>query len=220
MGCDIHVYVEKKTNGKWDRVLKKFDLGRNYKLFSIFANVRNGYGFAGSDTGDALEYIAEPKGLPKDLTKEVEKEYLELGSDAHTPSWLTLKEILDFDWTKKAVIRGVVKAFHIYSWTEYHKNKGIPPDEWCSAVFGGSSRVVEEKEMRDLLEKINPPLRSVRYNEVEKIIEEHLPSTYAKVSWEQTYSSCCDNFWVKAIPQLLKNADDYNDIRLVFWFDN
>ena len=38
---------------------------RNYKLFSFLADVRNGYGFAGVDTGNRIEPIADPRGNPE-----------------------------------------------------------------------------------------------------------------------------------------------------------
>lgn len=58
MGCDIHLMVEvkdRKTN-QWteydvaDGAIKF--IGRNYNLFGILANVRNGFGFAQIDTGE------------------------------------------------------------------------------------------------------------------------------------------------------------------------
>lgn len=49
--------------------------GRNYNLFAILADVHNGYGFAGCDTGDPFVPIAPPRGLPDDVTQEVLKEY-------------------------------------------------------------------------------------------------------------------------------------------------
>lgn len=93
MGCDIHIIAETKKNGKWninkeevfinpyykedgeyDWQKTKFqadpDGGRRYDWFSILADVRNGYGFAGISTGDGFDVIAQPKGLPDDLSAE------------------------------------------------------------------------------------------------------------------------------------------------------
>ena len=104
MGTDIHFYVERR-NGKgwvscdtWED--DEYEPGRktvpfhqhfydtrNYDLFAILANVRNGRGFAGTDTGDGFVPLCEPRGLPDDMSAELVKEAE--GCD-HTPSWVTL----------------------------------------------------------------------------------------------------------------------------------
>src|SRR4030095_14523751 len=119
MECDIHLCVEVKKNGEWRRSLPPKPLDeslakqaksgdayyvrcaavtwyddRNYNTFAMLANVRNGYGFAGCDTGDGFQPISKPRGLPKDLSAEV----LAISKDAgdehdiwlgdHSHSWL------------------------------------------------------------------------------------------------------------------------------------
>lgn len=120
MGCDIHVCLEvkrypyedkKRENGFWvnadkwtvdedhikypeeypnrfhidydDRIYK----GRNYCLFSVLANVRNYWN---------IEPISKPKGLPVDVSLETKQESDNYGTDGHSHSYLTLKEILDY----------------------------------------------------------------------------------------------------------------------------
>ena len=98
MGCDIHVFLEKKTDEKydcWDQVqLYKVDnyshnleiadaySGRNYELFSVLAGVRGWY-----------EPMIEPRGYPNNLSRPVEKEKEWYGIDAHTPTWYDLFEL-------------------------------------------------------------------------------------------------------------------------------
>lgn len=73
MGCDIHLYVERKNpvsgqwefvpaeghapQDEWDKKNNRWDWygGRNYDLFAILADVRNGYGFAGIPVLSHLE---------------------------------------------------------------------------------------------------------------------------------------------------------------------
>lgn len=60
MGCSIHIITEIKKNGKWayiPEVPEEFDT-RNYKLFSLFANVRNYFGIKSFDV----------KGIPTDIS--------------------------------------------------------------------------------------------------------------------------------------------------------
>ena len=116
MGCDIHMHVEyrDKVFGYWCcgdyfklrngtmAYNPKYDLvelygNRSYTLFSILANVRN---------IDGLQYISLPKGLPEDATDITKTDYESWGMDAHSCSYLTLKEIIDFR--------------EIYDWDEYH----------------------------------------------------------------------------------------------------
>ncbi|GAI60500.1 unnamed protein product, partial [marine sediment metagenome] len=87
MGCDIHLFVEKRVGGNWvpadkwvpDKESEDKDAlmvpygnryydGRNYHLFAILADVRNNFGFAGIDRGDQFNPISDPRGLPQDVT--------------------------------------------------------------------------------------------------------------------------------------------------------
>ena len=107
MGCDIHMYVEYKNTKKerrdWlcgdyfhtndpmsdDTKLTRVELygERDYSLFAVLANVRN---------YDYIKYMAEPRGLPIDATDFVNSEYLKWGCDAHSCSYFTLQELIDF----------------------------------------------------------------------------------------------------------------------------
>ncbi len=72
MGVDIHVYVERKTEGGWKPLtgiasdLEWLYEDRNYCLFSTLAGVK-----------PRVEYpsIKEPVGLPKDLSEKVREEW-------------------------------------------------------------------------------------------------------------------------------------------------
>jgi hypothetical protein len=98
MGADIHTYVEQRIDGVWRHVdVAEPDfpgmegdgvLGwRHYGMFGFLANVRN---YSHSPV------IAEPRGLPDDVTEGIK----ETGDwqDAHSHSWLTLAELLAYDY--------------------------------------------------------------------------------------------------------------------------
>jgi len=116
MGCDIHSYAEVNRNDKWEMVTDHFDINyykkekgdspftwRSYSLFAFLAGVRN---------YDRCEPISELKGLPDDISDGVSDEY---GSDSiydcdyHSLTFLTLKELLDFDYDKVFWNRRVTK---------------------------------------------------------------------------------------------------------------
>ena len=90
MGCDIHTYAEKKSkDGKWELIptVELFS-ERNYFLFELLAGVRSYVG---------LKPIASPRGIPKDVSESTRESCNEWGEDGHTPSWLSLEELLEFD---------------------------------------------------------------------------------------------------------------------------
>ena len=113
MGCDIHTFAEVKKNGKWEKVGYIFPYrnpyrdadsresltmtnspysgGRNYGLFATLAGVRNYEGYN-------ITPIAEPRGLPEDCSKAINK--LDDDMDFHSFSWFSLEELLAIDWNK------------------------------------------------------------------------------------------------------------------------
>lgn len=111
MGCDIHLAVEVRDGSGWQRaepfepnpyarfvdepaeVRQRWYHDRNYRLFAMLADVRNGRGTAGVDTGDRLIPIDEPRGLPDDVSKEVYEDSAKWGVDGHSHSHFTLAEV-------------------------------------------------------------------------------------------------------------------------------
>ena len=108
MGCDIHITIEQRKDGQWERVhwynstrnsWEKWDhppdvMGavkvpenfkrRCYSLFGVLAGVRS----------NLLPCIAEPKGLPKDLSFPADDHDNYVGD--HSFSWLTLQELEEY----------------------------------------------------------------------------------------------------------------------------
>lgn len=118
MGCDMHLFAEKRVNGKWHSldkftVNKDFDPddklgdreievlredrfytgGRNYNLFCALAGVRS-YEFTNQP-----KIISPPRGIPNDCCEEVRNEIAYWTSDAHNISFLYQYELEDFDWS-------------------------------------------------------------------------------------------------------------------------
>lgn len=118
MGCDIHSFAEVRRDGKWEVVGKVFPetsdymretygpmtsepFGwRSYGMFGFLANVRN-YSHA--------PVIAEPKyALPDDVSDEVRDAYGD-GDDYHTTTWLTLRQLQEFNYDQVMWDRRVTK---------------------------------------------------------------------------------------------------------------
>jgi hypothetical protein len=125
MGADIHGFVEIRKNGKWYKLNKPhfsyydgpkempFEW-RSYSLFGFLANVRN---------YSKTAVICEPKGLPNDseylnekkakslpfFSEESNSDELLNCDEYHPKSWLTLSELLAFDYSLQFWDRRVMK---------------------------------------------------------------------------------------------------------------
>lgn len=223
MGCDIHCYVEvADEKGKWyktggfisdaynpkskyfsteeyknaDQILDE----RNYDEFAILANVRNGYGFAGVDTGDAIKPISMPKGLPEDISEQVLLEAKQWGSDGHSHSYLTAKEIADYpaDLITKTH-RGWVTV-DVY---KQFKNGGSPYP-YCGGVGGTNIIYAKNHQCEDIQEQ-NP----------EKTV-------YTQIEWKTTARESAPWLFDDGLSQLMSRSKNSfgTDVRIVFWFDN
>jgi len=132
MGWDINIVVEVYEDGAWHLSDVEVPADRNYWAFAVLADVCNGYGFAGTDKGDPIVPIDEPRGLPDDLSKELsdlleaeDGDYIYLGYDSF--SWVTLKELLAYDLDADVTMRGYVTN----ETARNYREKGILPSSWA-----------------------------------------------------------------------------------------
>lgn len=174
--------------------------GRNYDVFSILADVRNGYGFAGVKTGAGFNPISEPKGLPDNVSTLVYEASDAWGIDGHSHSYLTLRELLEYDWNQVTQHTGYVSKEYYKTFKEKGK-----PDSWSAGVWGADVKFITNQEMDEILNGSSPDT----------------PQTYTHVVWDEPYYVSADNFYTKSIPMLKELSDGKpDDIRIVFWFDN
>lgn len=124
MGCDIHATAEVRTGDGWrasDWLV--FD-GRNYGIFGFLADVRN---YSHSPV------IAEPRGMPDDVTPEVRGggEW----TDAHSHSWLTLAELLAYDYEQVFWDRRITRDGNGAALAEEGEGEHLPLREFLGAWF-------------------------------------------------------------------------------------
>jgi hypothetical protein len=240
MGCDIHLYVEKRNaEGNWTAVdsfkrdepdegeskghlyvdyREQFYNGRNYNLFAILADVRNGRGFAGIKTGEGFNPISEPRGVPDDASPEYAELVEQWGCDGHSHSHHTLRQILDYDWTQVSSLQGWANAVAWTKWSRWSRQNGEGPQDYCGGVSGPSIKHVTTEEMDELLK----PVASKYGPEREEFAEQHR-NTYALAQWTEPYHRAAGSFVGETIPRLLKLAGGtvgLDDVRIVFFFDN
>ncbi len=237
MGCDIHLYVEARENGAWvskdkwtpdepeegeaPRVRVDYHnriySGRNYNLFAILANVRNGYGFAGCDTGDGFVPISDPKGLPHDVSDLVRAESDAWDSDGHSHSWHAVADLLAYDWTQTTKLRGWVNGPEWFDWVQHKRARGDGPEGYCGGVSGvGIDHVTAQEMDRKVLDCA---ATATDYRGKLKAVEQRLSQTYAVAEWQTPYYVEVSEFLGNTMPRLWLLGSP-EDVRIVFWFDN
>lgn len=223
MGCDIHCFVETwdKRKKKWKKVTgfindyydpsdsyfssKEFKnsdnilMNRNYWEFAILANVKNGSDFEGPDISNRIEPISYPKGIPDDISEEVKKEIDEFGSEGHSHSYLTAKEIMEYDKSNFITDKGFISCKQYKEFLN-----GILPTTWREYIGGVKIKVVSN-------------------DECVKFQEEHPEiNVYTQVEWKEPITKVVPFLFDKCLKQLMSRSKNGtgNDVRIVFWFDS
>lgn len=235
MGCDIHTMLEVDLGGpQWqcetkvthheddDGYLSIEDApynGRNYDLFAMMAGVRNGRGFAGCDTGDGFTPISIPRGVPDTCSKEFREYSEQWDSDGHSHSWLTIDDIIHYDWSQRTKKRGWVDAYQ-YAW---FKHIGRPEKGYCGGVSGGLAEHITSQEMERRLVDAAPTLGQRLYEP--DSYSAQMKHTYCAIEWKVAYHEQATNFLAhtvfgKMLPLMHKHNVTMGDVRIVFLFDN
>lgn len=215
MGCDIRAFIERKKDNDedtdppvWEHVPgwvvedwqrdergrkrkprgQQLWISRNYALFGLLAGIR-------AD----IKPIAKPRGLPADVSPEVAQSAKDWGRDGHTHSWLTLKEMQDYNPARhKAKYEGLVALNEYVRW----KKSGDPfPKSWCGGAWG--SKIIDEVAVPTWTDLQNNVLVRARWTA--SVRDAVSPS-----AWEM----------VKGLLTYVQRYGDPEDVRLVFWFDN
>lgn len=224
MGCDIHIYVEKKVKGKWLAADKwkneeayytmegrEIFEGRNYSLFGVLAGVRR----------DDVPLISKPRGFPKDASKEVEGCYTQWEGDGHSTTWLSLEDIQNFDWTQRVKSEGWVTFDTYEKWERWGKQNDDEPEMSCGSVGGGATQHVTVADFALVYGKLQQEKSLGYWASLHKTIAE-MNHQYALIQWERPLYRMCAEFLSEVIPKLwrIKQSKGVEDVRLVFWFDN
>lgn len=243
MGCDIHLYVERRdhtkdtveakapwvtadtwTDSEYEDGVKDvayydhYYTGRSYDLFAVLADVRNGRGFAGVKTGSGFNPISSPRGVPDDACPEYRDAVERWGADGHSHSHLTLAELLAYDWTQTTEHRGYVDVGQWARW----KLRG-KPESWAGGVGGDSTRILEEAQVSAAATATGVSMYDLvhgRGGAVEKVTAYCGGGRiYTDVRWTEPYYRSCSHFWSECVPRLLRLGRP-DCVRLVFFFDN
>jgi hypothetical protein len=208
---------ERKKSYEEDGIpyVERFYSSRSYYTFSILADVRNGRGFAGCQTGEGFNPICLPKGMPEDASPEVAAECERWEGDGHSHTWHTLADLLAFDWKQVTRNCGVVHAKVYDAWRKAGR-KGSPS---CSSggVSGRDIVEVSNSEMDSLLD--SGALQAELNLENEWAGPSGMKKHFTLVWWEEGYDECVRGF-LKRIELLKGLGVPPEHVRLVMWFDN
>lgn len=194
MGCDIHLFVERKIGNVWKMVSKhekNFGVERNYALFGLLADVRN----------HNMPTIKAPQGLPEDLSKGIAKQWNKVREYNHTPSFYTLAELL----AVKDNTYDRTCCLGIKDYKEFKKNGKLTHDpEWYFYQPKGAKLVTNDR-----MDRILNLTAFMDENEFFTTIEQTIP-----------YKDISPAFWDTFVTRLQGMQKDPNNIRTVFWFDS
>lgn len=216
MGCDIHVVVQVRGESGW---VSTPDLGprldgdydwpilthRNYALFSVLGDVRNGSGFAGHYTYEPVRPIGRCRGIPQGF--DIGGSYGETHAfpdpsiaprwmGDHSHSYVTLAELLAYDWNHPMLQGGYLTQEEYEKW-----DKHSMPDGWCGAAFGPSTVCLSEEEY----------VKAPRLDPAN--------TYYIGCRWQTPLRDRMGEFVDRVIPWLQSLGSPEN-VRLVFGFDS
>lgn len=218
MGTDIHGVFQKLTPHGWEDIPSNYEQNRHYQLFAVLAGVRNGFGFAGVPTGEAVTPISMPRGLPDDFALQTrvgddedddEIEGYAVSPDCvdprrqkwhspgdllfmgdHSHSWLTGSEMLA--WAERAP---VITKTGVLSREEYAKwDHASEPESYSGGIMGRDILVVND----DAISIANPA------------------ATHIRVEWRSGLKQELAYFF----DEVARLVAEHGEIRFVFGFDS
>ena len=191
MGCDIHLYKEKRVSNAWVTADKwepsEYDEGRIRVPYKDQFNVRNYnlFGFLARGVRREHVYGFIQRGLPFDCSEQVNSEADYWGRDGHSHSYLGLNELK-------------------YTW------------EWLQKQKVRVSGMKDKAGLQRLMDSINGP-ESTDWNLIYPFCQWTTDKNCVEFEFDIPASYALSG--VKDIIDLFDGIDG-DDHRIVFWFDN
>jgi len=256
MGCDIHLFVEAKGGKRDDWSLVKRTIhvatdyqeervfrvgwgeGRNYDVFAMLANVRNGRGFAGIDLGDGFTPIDTPRGIPSDTSIDYLDETESYGMDGHSHSYFSLRELLDLEpkgyWDNSTTHRGVLLRDEFEQLQAQGRVESLEgntawlngrPDSWAGDISGPAPKDIFQVNWVESYRRSAGWLLNTTLPQLTELADSYELRSYFHEGAQLTNGP--GRPWLTLIPAG-KDALDFERpvidlgerVRIVFFFDN
>jgi hypothetical protein len=194
-----------KIRSKWDTCkyrLPDYFSDRNYSMFSVLADIRN---------DGSIPAMTRNRGFPSD-TAPGSASYVDPENVDHSPGYVTLTEMLAYDWSMMIESSGRISAQQYMTL----RGTGKSPDSWYGWASGRVT--VTAAQYEQMLE----PVYDVYANEIAP------NSLKPGVNYDIDYT--WHEFLVEQVPQLVKvmnyltsiipKGGTSDDVRLLFYFDS
>lgn len=231
MGTDIHGVFQRRVpqTGAWEDIPHRYEMGRHYQLFAVLAGVRNGTGFAGVVTGEAVKPISEPRGYPDGFVSRAPRdaENLEPGDDPEEleddrhPATHAAVDPRRQKYYAPEAVRGIWMGDHSFSWLS-----GEEMLAWHAKAPIVVAAGVLERAAYEAWDKESEPESycggvggaGVRVIEEPQVGKPGEPKnwTHVRVTWDRGLKSDLAYFF----DEVWRLAAEHGDIRFVFGFDS
>jgi hypothetical protein len=202
---------------QWTEHRKRLDAGavemprcfdnRNYNLFGILGNVRNGHGFAGIVTGDPWPPLTDQRGITADsLAKEDDdgdeddENDLTVWIGDHSFTYISLEELLSYEWDGTVTRRRGMVAFPVWQTWVNDPNAEPSPFPRCGGITGPNVEIISEADAHRRTENLHDSL-------------------YVETTWSETARQATNN-WIGEVGPVLDRIAGRQALRLVMGFDS
>lgn len=195
----------------WDRCKTRLPdcfKDRNYAKFAVLGDVRNGYGFAGVPTFVPITPISSDRGMPYDISKEAKAKL----SHEHSPGWVTLQELEDYDFTKPQTVTGVVTERQFLEHYVMRKD----PENWSGGISGQNIEVLTPERYVGLFAKEDG------WKVTQARTYDHTKRYYIQLAWEVPIATSVPDIleMIAYLRPLVPKGGTPDDVRVVFDFDS
>lgn len=231
MGCDIHLFVERRDpdSGAWVAIdgpdliylrhAQSVKEGKEDRIPSYAAEERSydGWFYEGRDytlfailadvrNYDGITPIHARRGLPKDISPYVLKVARDYGNDGYSPSWCSYRELREYFVTHPPTI--TVGGLILLEGYKAFKETGARPHFSCRGAFGSGTFIIDTDTADLILSGALPYDKDACY-----LVDAPRPISVAEE---------CEGFACAITDRLapVAEAAGEENVRVVFWFDN
>jgi len=163
-----------------EKMASPFVIDRDYDVFAILGNVRN------TDGARQFVSMSDKWGLPDDATKQVKAWARSWGVGGHSHSFVTLKEMLTYDFDRPKKRRALTDIMSYADWLLNRDGIG-PPFSYCFSAIGNDALLTNEEAKEFVNEHKEVLLEAVEARKARRERLEFLRSNPKPISADGVY---------------------------------